>query len=126
MLIGNRIRKERLLKGYSQDWLASQLHVSQNLISDIENGKIDIRLGKLEEIAKVLEINPWQLIEFDKGYYNNVVNTQAENATFNSSSNSEELIFAFKETIEALKREAASKDEIIALLKKEVKANSKL
>jgi transcriptional regulator with XRE-family HTH domain len=118
MLIGNRIRKERLLKGYSQEWLASQLNVSQNLVSDIENGKVDIRLGKLEEIAKVLEINPWQLIEFDNGYYNNVVNTQAENATFNSSSNSEELVFAFKETIEALKREIAAKDEIIAMLKK--------
>lgn len=118
MLIGNRIRKERLLKGYSQEWLAAQLNVSQNLISDIENGKVDIRLGKLEEIARVLEINPWQLIEFEKGYYNNVVNNQAENATFNSSSNSEELLFAFKETIEALKREIIAKDEIINLLKK--------
>ena len=118
MLIGNRIRKERLLKGYSQEWLAAQLNISQNLISDIENGKVDIRLGKLEEIAKVLEINPWQLIEFEKGYYNNVVNNQAENATFNSSANSEELVLAFKETIEALKREIAAKDEIIELLKK--------
>ena len=117
MLIGNRIRKERILKGYSQDWLASQLNISQNLISDIENGKVDIKLGKLEEIARVLEINPWQLIEFEKGYYNNVVNNQAENATFNSVANSEELVLTYKELIEALKREIIAKDEIIILLK---------
>lgn len=56
MDIGYNIRKIRELKGYSQEFLANQLEISQRQLSRIENNETDMSLSRLETISKLLEV----------------------------------------------------------------------
>jgi len=65
MEIGHNIRKIRELKGYSQEFLANQLEISQRQLSRIENNETDISMSKLASISNLLEVTPSQLLGFD-------------------------------------------------------------
>ena len=56
--IGQRIKKARKQKGFTQEKLGESLDVSTVYISQIENGKTRINLEMLIRIASVLNINP--------------------------------------------------------------------
>ena len=60
-LIGERIKNERIKKGWSQERLSAEIHVTSSYINKIEKGG-DITLKKLAKISKVLEIQIEQLI----------------------------------------------------------------
>ena len=67
MHIGTKIRKLRELKGYSQEYVASQLGMVQTNYSKIERGETkDMTVKRLEEIAKVLEVTPATILNFDE------------------------------------------------------------
>lgn len=55
------IREEKLL---SQKELAFRIDISQNYLSEIENGKYDIKLSLLYKISQILEVYPFELVEF--------------------------------------------------------------
>lgn len=55
--IGLKIRELRMRKGYSQENMADLLNMSVSNYSYIEQGKVDLKVKKLYEIAKVLETN---------------------------------------------------------------------
>ena len=54
MVIGDNIRKFRILKGLSQENMAEVLKISLLAYGDIERNKKDITLKRLEQIAKEL------------------------------------------------------------------------
>lgn len=56
--IGQRIKKARKQKGFTQERLGEKLDVSTVYISQIENGKTKINLEMLIRIANILNINP--------------------------------------------------------------------
>jgi transcriptional regulator with XRE-family HTH domain len=58
------IRKIREGKGYTQDYLAIKLSISQNAYSKIELGYTKITVERLFQIAEILEVNPVNLINF--------------------------------------------------------------
>lgn len=55
--IGQRIKQLRLQKGWSQETLASKLHVSNRTISNWEQGKRSIHPEQLEAIASVFSLD---------------------------------------------------------------------
>lgn len=55
--IGERIRKQRDLKGLTQEQLASSLNITSFYLSKIENGKVSATLETLAVIANTLEID---------------------------------------------------------------------
>jgi DNA-binding XRE family transcriptional regulator len=57
MLIGDKIRKFRGLKGLSQENMAEALKMSLLAYGDIERDKKDISLKRLDQIAKILGIS---------------------------------------------------------------------
>ncbi len=57
MTIGNNIRSLRLEKGYSQEYLAEVLEVSQKTYSNIENDKSSIKIDTLIKIAEEFKID---------------------------------------------------------------------
>jgi transcriptional regulator with XRE-family HTH domain len=59
-----RIKKYRRLRRISQKELAAKLGISQSFLSEIENGRYDIKLSLLCRVADVLEIDPFDLVEF--------------------------------------------------------------
>ncbi|MBD0255636.1 MAG: helix-turn-helix transcriptional regulator [Cytophagales bacterium] len=58
----HHIRKIRESKGYSQHFVAKQLGMSQNNYWKIENGKVDIKLNTLQQLAIILNVEMNQLL----------------------------------------------------------------
>ena len=63
MSIGDQIRKVRLKKGISQQFIADYIGISQSKFNRIENSKSDILLNDLLEICKILKINYIELLQ---------------------------------------------------------------
>jgi transcriptional regulator with XRE-family HTH domain len=57
--IGAKIRKIRELKGFSQEYMASSLGITQNSYSKLENQKTRLSLKRLNNISKILELDPY-------------------------------------------------------------------
>ncbi len=65
--LSKNIRFLRHRRGWSQGDFASQLGISVPAFSKIELGVTDITLSRLQQIAKVLDMTPMELL-----YYNQV------------------------------------------------------
>ena len=63
--LGARLRRKRREKGWTQEQLAIKAGTNQAVIQKIENGK-SLRPRKINEIAKVLEVNPAWLMFGDR------------------------------------------------------------
>ena len=64
--IGEKIRKIRNLRGYSQEYMGARLKMSQNNYSRIELDQINLTLNTLTEIAQVLEIGVQEIMSFNE------------------------------------------------------------
>jgi transcriptional regulator with XRE-family HTH domain len=78
--IRERIKKIRVEKGYSQEYMADRLNISQNAYHKLERGHTRIHLQKFIEISKILEIEISELINgpehvyiFSKYYQKNLL-----------------------------------------------------
>ena len=56
------IRSYRASKGFSQEYVANELGIKQAAYSNIESGKSDVTLNRLQDIAQLLEISVYDLI----------------------------------------------------------------
>ena len=62
---GQNIKAIRELKNFTQDYVASQLNMSVPNYSNIETGKTDVTLTRLQQIAEVLQIDYLQIIHLN-------------------------------------------------------------
>jgi transcriptional regulator with XRE-family HTH domain len=62
---GQKIRMLRRLKGYSQEQVAGALGITQGAYGKIERGESEITLTRLDEIARVLQVTPVDILLFD-------------------------------------------------------------
>ena len=53
MKIGDKIRSLRILKGLSQENMADMLDLNVLAYGEIERSKTDIKMSRLEQIAKI-------------------------------------------------------------------------
>jgi transcriptional regulator with XRE-family HTH domain len=60
--IGDRIRIQRLMKNYNQEYMAFVLDISQAAYSKIERNETTMSLPCIYAIAEVLEISPFILM----------------------------------------------------------------
>lgn len=51
------IRKIRTQKGYSQEYMAYELNISQKTYSNIENNKSPLTIEMIEKIATLLDVS---------------------------------------------------------------------
>ncbi|GAA4418223.1 hypothetical protein GCM10023187_51430 [Nibrella viscosa] len=63
--IGNKIKKLRELRNFTQDYMAEALQMSQAGYGKIERDETDISLSRLQQIASVLKVELNELIGFD-------------------------------------------------------------
>jgi transcriptional regulator with XRE-family HTH domain len=56
MTTAEKIRKARVNKNYKQEDVAGFLGISQRAYSKIETGETQIKLDRLEEISKILDV----------------------------------------------------------------------
>ncbi len=116
--IGSRVRKYRLLKGYSQENMAAVLNISQKTYSNLENNKSNISIDTLKTLAKELEVDIMELLSRDKVVVQH--NNSKDSSTFQGGiilNQNAELVKQLKDQINSLKKSLSDKDEIIALLK---------
>lgn len=65
MNIGLKIRNIRMKKGYSQEYMAEFLNISQKTYSHLENEKTKIHLGRLSKIAEVFDLSLVEILAPD-------------------------------------------------------------
>ena len=63
MNIGNKIREQRVLKGYSQEYLANKLGISQNSIHKLESGKKIPNINEIYKFSEILEVPINELLD---------------------------------------------------------------
>jgi transcriptional regulator with XRE-family HTH domain len=79
MKIGEKIRKIREMKGISQEYLATQLDISPQAYGKIEREETKLDFGRLEVIAKLMQVDPLDIVNFDESQvFNNTFNNHAE------------------------------------------------
>ena len=65
VLFGDNLRKQRVAQSLSQKQLGFETGLTREFINRIENGKVNISLTNIVEIAKVLDIDPVVLLDFN-------------------------------------------------------------
>jgi transcriptional regulator with XRE-family HTH domain len=113
MQIGEKIRKIRSLKGYTQDYVADMLEMSQNNYSKIELGEVRVSTDMLERISQIFDLRPEDVITFDEKFIFNNHNTLNDHSHMVNVQNG--LSSKERELYEALLKEKESK---IVLLEK--------
>ncbi|MCU0447622.1 MAG: helix-turn-helix domain-containing protein [Arcicella sp.] len=63
---GQKIKKIRELRNYTQDYMAKKLNLSLNGYGKIEREETEISLNRLQEIADVLQVKIFDLLGFDE------------------------------------------------------------
>lgn len=69
--IGNNIKTSRVLKNYTQEYLAEKLNKSNNFVSLIERGKSGLGIETIIDICNILDIEPNTLFNGLIKYKNN-------------------------------------------------------
>lgn len=68
MEIGQKIKKIRELRNYSQEYMAMHLGISQEAYCRLESGQTKIELNRLQKIAEALNVEPLFLMNFDDSF----------------------------------------------------------
>ena len=61
-VIGQRLKKARIEKGYTQEYLAERMNVSVAFLSRIERGSSHINLKRLTEICRLLDLSEGEIL----------------------------------------------------------------
>lgn len=115
--IGPTIKKIRELRNYTQEYMAESLKMSQTGYGKIERGETDVTVNKIKQIAKILDVNLQDLLEFDgKIVVIGSVNDQAtgiRNGIVIGKESFDKERQLYEEQIELLKAEVAYLKNII-------------
>ena len=99
-----KIKQIRELKNFTQEYVAQKLGLSTRAYSKIETGETQLTINRLNEISKVLEMEPLQLLGFDDKKIFNINNSTGNNG-YNNIFFPEKLVQQYEETIQALKEQ---------------------
>jgi len=107
MDIGDKIRKVRELKGFKQEYVATELGMSVTAYGNIERNASGITFERLEEISRVLEVTVQDILNIPEQLnIHSVANSQVgfNQVGFNYYENQQE-IEAFKRAMDNLEKE---------------------
>jgi transcriptional regulator with XRE-family HTH domain len=99
-----KIKQLRELKNYTQEHMATQLGLSTRAYSKIESGETQLTINRLNEISRILGIEPMEVLGFDhKNIFNNC--TQEGNIGINHIAIPEKLIEQYEQRIQSMESE---------------------
>ncbi|HFK5528241.1 helix-turn-helix domain-containing protein [Elizabethkingia anophelis] len=113
------IRRIRREKDFSQEYMAEMLNLSQSQYSRLENNESPIDFEKVGKIAIILDVNPFDILEFSEQSFINCsqsgnINTINNNEDFKHERESYlQQIKELKEDKEFLKQEIISLKKIL-------------
>lgn len=85
MELYDKIRFMRIFKGWSQEEMADKLHMALSGYAKIERGKTDVNYSRLQQIAKVLEVELSDLVGLNEKNVFNVIGSSSANNTNNNN-----------------------------------------
>ena len=98
--LGKKIRLLRHQRGWSQDDVARRLEISIPAFSKIETGITDINVSRLEQVAKLFDMNVVQLLTYNEEEGLPVYSSQLENLNQKLVERDQEVIELQKKVIE--------------------------
>jgi transcriptional regulator with XRE-family HTH domain len=101
-LVGNKIKKLRELKNYSQEYMAQELGMTPAGYSKIERDETEITLTRLNEIAKILGVDSQNILNFDEKQIFNFNNSHQ-----NTVGNREAHVYHNDKLVDHLEKEVA-------------------
>lgn len=104
MDIGANIRKFRILNGFSQQYMANTLGVSQRQLSRIENNQTEVKFSCVQKISHALGISFYQLINHQE---KTSVGKNHKNVLKNNSISANHLMKQYEKHIAHLETEVA-------------------
>ena len=99
-----KLKQLRELKNFTQEYMANELGLSIRAYSKIETGETQLTINRLNEIAKILEIDPIEILGFDhQNIFNNC--NQEGNIGINHINIPDKLIEQYEKRIQHLESE---------------------
>lgn len=115
--IGFNIRKIREKKGFSQEYMAHILNISQASYARLENEETKITVDRLQKIAEILETNIIDFFNTDKF----IIHNQNSEGNYGGNAYVQNLVVENKEAtnklINSYENRLKEKDEQIKFLK---------
>lgn len=122
MKVGNNIRKLRELRNYTQQFMADQLEISLSGYGKIERNDTNVSLGRLQQIADILDVDVHGILLFNDELIFNLSNNEVGNSQVNNYySGREELL---ERIIKQLRKENENLLSIIELMRTNLRKDS--
>ena len=122
MKVGNNIRKLRELRNYTQQFMADQLEISLSGYGKIERNDTNVSLGRLQQIADILDVDVHGILLFNDELIFNLSNNEVANGQVNNYySGREELL---ERIIKQLRKENENLLSIIELMHTNLRKDS--
>jgi len=103
MTLGEKLKKARINKNFTQEYLAEVLNVSQKTYSNFENDKSKPAFAQVEDIARHLDVS---VLEFLSGDSVTINSTNGDHSGFIYQNQlPEKLIEQYEERIKELKEQ---------------------
>jgi transcriptional regulator with XRE-family HTH domain len=120
MHIGQKIKKIRELKNYTQSHMAEELGLTQGAYSKIEQGESEVSLSRLEKISEIFGLKPEEIISFNEQMVFNVMhnNNGSNGFVINHQIINENERRLYEDQIKQLKLEVESLKKIVESLLK--------
>ncbi len=99
-----KLKNLRELKNLTQEYMAQQLGLTTRAYSKIESGETQLTINRLNEISKILGVDPIEALGFDhQNIFNNC--TQEGNIGINHINLPDKLIEQYEKRIQQLESE---------------------
>ena len=104
-----KIKQIRELKNFTQEHVATQLGLTTRAYSKIESGETQLTINRLNEISRILEVDPIEVLGFDhQQIFNNYGKQEGNIGNFGTYNiMPDKLIQQYEKTIQILEDEVA-------------------
>lgn len=108
MPLGQKLKKLRELRNFTQEHMARGLGMTQAAYSKVETGENDIGWQKIEKAAEILQVRPLDIVAFDEQAIFNMMHNGVVHGYYASTVHHtmpEELKKAYDDRVASLERE---------------------
>ena len=77
--IGQKVKKLRELRNYTQNYMAQEMGITQSAYSKMELGESEITYSKLERISEILGVAVEEIAAFNEQMIFNIMHNQTGN-----------------------------------------------
>ncbi len=98
-IIGQRIKKARLAKKFTQEYLAEQIDISVAFLSRVERGSSRVNLKRLNQLCNLLDVSEGYLLNGAASDSSNYLSKEFSELIRNCSPEKQKLIYGVAKVI---------------------------